>query len=78
MVAIGVNNNTSFALPLTAGRVDVTARPLQQGRTRQLRHVDIVDEARRLITTDQVRLVNTIVPISGIAAIAAPARFTGR
>src|SRR4029453_13156258 len=62
MVAVGVNNNTNFARPLTAGRVEVTARPLQQGRTQQLWQVDIVDQARRLIATGQLRLANVAPP----------------
>jgi 1,4-dihydroxy-2-naphthoyl-CoA hydrolase len=65
MVAVGVNNNTNFARPLTAGRVEVTARPLQQGRTQQLWQVDIVDQARRLIATGQLRLANVAPPANG-------------
>lgn len=56
--AVGVNNNTNFVRPLSAGRVNVTARPIQQGRTQQLWQVDIVDERQKLIATGQVRLAN--------------------
>ncbi len=34
--AVGVNNNTDFLRPMTAGRLDVVAEPIQQGRTLQL------------------------------------------
>ena len=40
----------------------MTARPIQQGRTQQLRHVDIVDDRQRLIATGQVRLANVDPP----------------
>ena len=62
--AVGVNNNTSFLRPLTAGRVEVTAWPIQQGRTQQLWQVEIVDEAGRLIATGQLRLANVPLPTS--------------
>jgi uncharacterized protein (TIGR00369 family) len=62
--AVGVNNNTSFLRPLTGGRVEVTAHPIQQGRTQQLWQVDVVDQADRLIATGQVRLANVEPPTS--------------
>jgi uncharacterized protein (TIGR00369 family) len=62
--AVGVNNNTSFLRPLTAGRVDVTAWPIQQGRTQQLWQVEIVDQAGRLIATGQLRVANVALPTS--------------
>ena len=62
--AVGVNNNTSFLRPLTAGRVDVTAWPIQQGRTQQLWQVEIVDQAGRLIATGQLRVANVDLPAS--------------
>lgn len=63
--AVGVNNNTSFLRPLTAGRVDVTAWPIQQGRTQQLWQVEIVDQAGRLIATGQLRVANVDLPTPG-------------
>src|SRR3954468_4182837 len=60
--AVGVNNNTSFLRPLTAGRVEVTAWPIQQGRTQQLWQVEIVDRAGRLIATGQLRVANVALP----------------
>ena len=61
--AVGVNNNTSFLRPLTGGRVDVTAWPIQQGRTQQLWQVEIVDQAGRLIATGQLRVANVALPV---------------
>ena len=58
LLAVGVNNNTNFVRSLREGRVEVTARPLQQGRTQQLWEVQIVDERERLVATGQVRLAN--------------------
>lgn len=62
--AVGVNNNTSFLRPLTGGRVDVTAWPIQQGRTQQLWQVEIVDERGKLIATGQLRVANVDLPPS--------------
>ena len=39
--AVGVNNNTDFLRPMTAGRIDVVAEPIQQGRTLQLWQVQL-------------------------------------
>lgn len=61
--AVGVNNNTNFLRPLTGGRVDVTAWPIQQGRTQQLWQVEIVDQAGRLIATGQLRVANVALPV---------------
>ena len=62
LTAVGVNNNTNFVRPLSEGRVQLTARPLQQGRTQQLWDVRIVDERDRLIATGQVRLAHVPLP----------------
>ena len=62
--AVGVNNNTSFLRPFASGRVEVTAWPIQQGRTQQLWQVEIVDQAGRLIATGQLRLANVALPAS--------------
>ena len=57
--AVGVNNNTDFLRPMRAGRVDVTAEPLMQGRTQQLWQVDIVRaEDRKGVARGTVRLQN--------------------
>lgn len=62
--AVGVHNSTDFLRPLSGGRVDVTAWPIQQGRTQQLWQVDIVDQADRLIATGRLRVANVDLPAS--------------
>ena len=56
-VAVGLMNTTHFLRPLSAGRVNVEAVPLSQGRT-QLWRVDITDESGKLIAHGEVRLQN--------------------
>ncbi|MHB8465343.1 MAG: PaaI family thioesterase [Acidimicrobiales bacterium] len=63
LAAVGVNNNTNFLRSMSAGRVDVDARPIQQGKTQQLWEVRITDDQQRLVAVGQVRLQN-IVPRS--------------
>jgi len=58
LAAVGVNNNTNFLRSKTSGRVDVVARPVQQGRTQQLWEVRITDTDDRLVAVGQVRLQN--------------------
>jgi uncharacterized protein (TIGR00369 family) len=58
LAAVGVNNNTNFVRSKTAGRVDVVARPVQQGRTQQLWEVRITDTDDRLVAIGHVRLQN--------------------
>jgi uncharacterized protein (TIGR00369 family) len=57
-VAVGLTNTTHFLRSLTAGRVDVEAAALSQGRTQQLWRVDITDGSGRLIAHGEVRLQN--------------------
>jgi len=57
-VAVGLTNTSHFLRSLTAGRVDVEATALSQGRTQQLWRVDITDEAGRLVAHGEVRLQN--------------------
>ena len=57
-VAVGLTNTTHFLRSLTAGRVNVEAAALSQGRTQQLWQVDITDESGRLIAHGEVRLQN--------------------
>lgn len=61
--AVGVNNQTDFLRPHRTGRLDVLARPVQQGRALQLWIVEINDGQGRLIARGQVRLFNRI-PVS--------------
>jgi 1,4-dihydroxy-2-naphthoyl-CoA hydrolase len=66
--AVGVNNNTDFLRPMTAGRLDVLAEPIQQGRTLQLWQVTLTrPEDGKLVARGQVRLQNVPLPGSGSA-----------
>ena len=58
LVAVGVNNNTNFLRSMREGRVDVVARPIQQGLTQQLWEVRITDSEGRAVAVGQVRLQN--------------------
>ena len=57
--AVGVNNNTDFVRPMTTGRIDVVAEPVQQGRTLQLWQVLLTRaDDGKLVARGQVRLQN--------------------
>jgi 1,4-dihydroxy-2-naphthoyl-CoA hydrolase len=61
--AVGVNNNTDFLRPMTAGRLDVVAEPIQQGRTLQLWQVLLTRaDDGKLVARGQVRLQNIALP----------------
>ena len=60
--AVGVDNFTDFVRPVRQGRLEVEARAAQQGRTLQLWHVDITDEAGRLVAQGRIRLANRPLP----------------
>ena len=61
--SVGVNNNTDFIRAMTAGRIDVVAEPVQQGRTQQLWQVLITRaEDGKLVARGQVRLQNVALP----------------
>ena len=57
-VAVGLTNTTHFLRAVTAGRVQVEATALSQGRTQQLWRVDFTDESGRLIAHGELRLQN--------------------
>jgi 1,4-dihydroxy-2-naphthoyl-CoA hydrolase len=57
-VAVGLTNTTHFLRPVTAGRVNVEAVPLSQGRTQQLWRVDITDGNGKLIAHGELRVQN--------------------
>jgi 1,4-dihydroxy-2-naphthoyl-CoA hydrolase len=63
--AVGVSNVTNFLRPVTAGRLTVTASPVQQGRTLQLWSVRVVREDGRAVADGQVRLQNVPLPAAG-------------
>jgi uncharacterized protein (TIGR00369 family) len=57
--AVGVTNITDFVRPHTAGRMQVQANAIQQGRTQQLWQVEITrPEDDKLVARGQVRLQN--------------------
>jgi uncharacterized protein (TIGR00369 family) len=61
--AVGVNNSTDFLRPMTAGRLDVLAEPVQQGRTLQLWQVQLTRaDDGKLVARGQVRLQNVPLP----------------
>ncbi len=61
--AVGVNNNTDFVRPMTTGRIDVAAEPIQQGRTLQLWQVVLTRaDDGKLVARGQVRLQNVPLP----------------
>ncbi|WP_409329121.1 PaaI family thioesterase [Trujillonella humicola] len=61
--AVGVNNSTDFLRPMTAGRLDVVAEPIQQGRTLQLWQVVLTRaEDGKVVARGQVRLQNVPLP----------------
>jgi uncharacterized protein (TIGR00369 family) len=61
--AVGVNNQTDFLRPASAGRVDVLAEPISQGRTLQLWLVTLTRaEDGKTIARGQVRLQNVPLP----------------
>jgi 1,4-dihydroxy-2-naphthoyl-CoA hydrolase len=56
--AVGLHNATDFLRASTAGRAEVLAEPLQQGRTQQLWLVTITNEQGKELARGQVRLQN--------------------
>ena len=78
--AVGVNNNTDFVRPMTTGRIDVVAEPVQQGRTLQLWQVLLTRaDDGKLVARGQVRLQNVPLPAAERrqAVSAAGSRTTG-
>jgi 1,4-dihydroxy-2-naphthoyl-CoA hydrolase len=64
--AVGLNNNTDFLRPHTAGRVRLVAEPIQQGSTQQLWQVEITrSNDGKLLARGQVRLQNVPLPEPG-------------
>ena len=60
--SVGISNSTDFLRPMTAGRLDVVAEPVQQGRTLQLWLVTLTREDGKLVARGQVRLQNVPLP----------------
>jgi 1,4-dihydroxy-2-naphthoyl-CoA hydrolase len=61
--AVGTSNTTDFLRPVTAGVVEILAKPIFQGRTQQLWEVAItrVDDGK-LVAKGQLRLQNLPLP----------------
>ena len=60
--SVGVSNQTDFLRPMTAGRLDVVAEPVQQGKTLQLWLVTLTREDGKPVARGQVRLQNVPLP----------------
>jgi uncharacterized protein (TIGR00369 family) len=60
--SVGVNNSTDFLRPMTVGRLDVVAEPVQQGRTLQLWLVTLTRDDGKVVARGQVRLQNVPLP----------------
>ena len=60
--SVGVNNSTDFVRSMTAGRIDVVAEPVQQGRTQQLWQVTLTRDDGKLVAQGRVRLQNVPLP----------------
>jgi uncharacterized protein (TIGR00369 family) len=60
--AVGLNNSTDFLRSTTAGRLDVVAEPVIQGRTQQLWRVTLTREDGKPVAQGTVRLQNVDLP----------------
>jgi uncharacterized protein (TIGR00369 family) len=59
--AVGTSNTTDFLRPMVAGRLDVLAEPIFQGRTQQLWQVLITREDNgKLVARGSLRLQNVL------------------
>jgi uncharacterized protein (TIGR00369 family) len=64
--AVGTHNASDFLRPITAGKVEVVALPVLQGRTQQLWAVDLIDEeSGKLLSQGRLRLQNVPLPATG-------------
>lgn len=57
MVAVGLENTTSFIRAVRSGTLRATARPITRGRTTQVWEADVRDEKDRVVATGRVRLL---------------------
>ncbi|MFW0788677.1 PaaI family thioesterase [Gordonia sp. CPCC 205333] len=55
---VGVNNNTNFIRAVRSGELKMVAAPLHRGRTQQIWHVAVTDDAGKLAAHGEVRLQN--------------------
>ena len=69
--SVGVSNQTDFLRPMTAGRLDVVAEPVQQGKTLQLWLVTLTRaDDGKIVARGQVRLQNVPLPSASPEAAA--------
>lgn len=57
MVAVGLENHTSFIRAARQGKLRATARPITRGRTTQVWEAEVRDENDRILATGRVRLL---------------------
>jgi 1,4-dihydroxy-2-naphthoyl-CoA hydrolase len=57
MVAVGLENHTSFIRATRSGVLRATALPITRGRTTQVWQADVRDEQDRVLATGRVRLL---------------------
>ncbi|MCC7052745.1 MAG: PaaI family thioesterase [Gemmatimonadaceae bacterium] len=58
MLAVGLENHTSFVRATKAGKLFAEARPISRGRTNQLWEAWIRDDKGRIVAQGRVRLQN--------------------
>lgn len=58
MIAVGLENHTSFVRATKAGRLFAEAKPIARGRTNQLWEAWIRDDKGRVVAQGRVRLQN--------------------
>jgi 1,4-dihydroxy-2-naphthoyl-CoA hydrolase len=56
--AVGVHNSTDFLRPVVEGRIDVEAKPIQQGRVQQLWEVEFRRSDGKVVALGRLRLQN--------------------
>lgn len=57
LVAVGMENQTSFLRPVRSGALRVVATPRHRGRSSQLWQADVLDEQQRVVATGRLRLM---------------------
>jgi uncharacterized protein (TIGR00369 family) len=57
MVAVGLENHTSFIRAVRSGRLRATARPITRGRKTHVWEAEVRDEQDRVVATGRVRLL---------------------
>jgi 1,4-dihydroxy-2-naphthoyl-CoA hydrolase len=57
MVAVGLENHTSFIRAVREGKLRAVARPITRGRRTQVWQAEIKDDEDRVVATGQVRLL---------------------